>query len=844
MKYRLAQFVLILVIVASTAQAAEVSPAFDKTVQPFFQTYCLRCHNAQKQEGKFRLDTLSRDFADQAVAQRWSEVVFRMNSGEMPPKKEAQPKPQELGQAIDWLSTRIKEGEAARMAKRGPVAHYRLSREEYGHTVYDLLGVYFDVNLPGAFNDDPRWHGFDRIGSLLTLSPSHVDRYFRAAETVLARAFPDQQPTSQKSRREANAGQKKWLQEQGLAGPVRWPIWPGHGQHLVSASVPGLYRIRVQLSALPSFKGRLPHLALWHHQLKRSVVGLDVNAPEDQPTVIEIETFLPEGNFNVMNESPGMLADGQTPNVTQFPFVNTKVSRQNRPTGYRLFNDEGQSIFPLLIVDWVETEGPIVLDADKRKREGLVPDDQPERASVRLPGNPTGNPTEPGASAQRLIEARECLRRFATRAWRRPVTDAELDRSLKIVQSELAAGENFRSAYRAAMVAVLTSKSFFYLEEGSTLQRRETVNDWELASRLSYFLWSSMPDDELFALARQGTLRQPDVFRAQLTRMLADPKISRFTESFPRQWLQLHRVGQFPPDASLYPDYDKWLEQSMTLETTAYFGEMFSKDMPLREFLASDWTIMNARLAMHYGMPISRNALASGSVTSGSVDDANNRTLARSGWSMTPGFQRVSLRPEDHRGGLLTHASILSLASDGTRHRPVHRGVWVSEAIFGRTPPPPPPNVEPLEPTPSNQPKATIRMQLEAHATHATCASCHQKIDPLGFAFDNYDAIGRWRTNEQVTGGIGDNPPVNASGKLPDGRTYNGPNEFKHLLAQDLDRFAEAFVEQLATYSLRRVMTIDDVAQIKAIVQASQRENYKLRTVIENLVLSDLFRKK
>ena len=793
MKYRLAQLVLILVMVAAKSQAAEESPAFDKSVQPFFQTYCLRCHNAQKQEGKFRLDTLPLDFADQAVAQRWGEVVFRMNSGEMPPKKEPQPKPQELGRAVDWLSTRIMEGEAARMARRGPVTHYRLSREEYGHTVYDLLGVYFDVNLPGAFNEDPRWHGFERIGSLLTLSPSHVDRYFRAAETVLARAFPDQQLASQKSRREANAGQEKWLQEQGLAGPVRWALWPGHGQHLVNASAPGLYRIRIQLSALPSFKGRLPHLALWHHQLKRSVVGLDVNAAEDQPTVIEIETFLPEGNFNVMNESPGMLADGQTPSVMQFPFVNTKVSRPNRPTAYRLFNDDGQSIFPLLIVDWVECEGPILLDADKRKREGLIP-----------------------ATDSDLNEARECLKRFATHAWRRPVTDAELDRYLKIIENELAAGEQFRPAYRAAMVAVLTSKNFYYLEEGSPAERRVTVNDGELASRLSYFLWSSMPDDKLFALAQQGTLRQPDVLRAQLMRMLSDAKISRFTESFPRQWLQLHRVGAFPPDASLYPDYDKWLEQSLVLETTGYFGEMFSKNLPLREFLDSDWTMLNPRLAMHYGLP--RPASAS--------------------------LQRSLLRPEDHRGGLLTHASILSLTSDGTRHRPVHRGVWVSEAIFGRTPPPPPPNVEPLAPTPSNQPKATIRMQLEAHATHATCASCHQKIDPLGFAFDNFDAIGRWRTTEQVAGGKGDDPTVNASGRLPDGRTYQGSDEFKHLLAQDLDRFAEAFVEQLATYSLRRVMTIDDAAQIKAITQASKRDDYKLRTVIENLVLSDLFRKK
>lgn len=750
----------------------------------------MRCHGNQKQEGEFRLDTLSRDFADQAIAQRWSEVVFRLNSGEMPPKKEPQPKSEELGQAVESISVRLKEGEAARMAKRGPVAHYRLSREEYRHTVYDLLGVYFDVTQPGAFNEDPRWHGFNRIGSLLTLSPSHIDRYFRAAETVLSRAFPEQPPTPQKNRRDANAGMEKWLQEQGLAGPVRWAIWPGHGEHLVSASSPGLYRIRIQLSALPSFKGRLPHLALWHHELKRSVVGLDVNAPEDKPTVIEIESFLPAGNFNVMNESPGMLADGQTPRVSEFPFVNSKVSRQTRPTGYKLHDDDERLIFPLLLVDWVETDGPIDSETDRKKREGLIPVKDAD-----------------------MVETRGCLKHFAERAWRRPVTDAELDRYLKLIERELAAGESFHSAFRAAMIGILASKNFYYLEQGSASERRNTLNDIELASRLSYFLWSSIPDEELFACARDGSLHRRDVLEAQLQRMLSDKKIERFTESFPKQWLQLHRVGAFPPDAELYPDYDKWLEQSMVLETTGYFAEVFSKNLPLQTFLSSDWTMLNPRLAMHYGM---------------STPPATE-------------LQRVTLRPEDHRGGLLTHASILSLSSDGTRHRPVHRGVWVSEAIFGRTPPPPPPNVEPLEPTPSNQPKATIRMQLEAHVTHATCASCHQKIDPLGFAFDSFDAIGRLRTEERVAGGMGDNPPVNASGKLPDGRAYSNADEFKQRLSEDIDRFAEGFVEQLATYSLRRVMTFDDAAQIKSIVQASKSNDYKLRSIIENLLMSELF---
>jgi hypothetical protein len=402
------------------------------------------------------------------------------------------------------------------------------------------------------------------------------------------------------------------------------------------------------------------------------------------------------------------------------------------------------------------------------------------------------------------------------RAWRRPPTAADIDRYLKVLVSELAAGENFRSAYLSAMTGVMASKNFYYIVEGSPDQQRQWIDDWELASRLSFFLWSSMPDEELFEAAGKSELHKPDVLRTHLQRMLADRKIDRFVEMFPGQWLQLHRVGMFPPDLELYPDYDAWLEQSMIRETTGVFGEVFSQNLSIREFLSSDWTVMNSRLAMHYGIDMPAKS----------------------------GFHRVTLAPDDHRGGVLTHASVLSLTSDGTRHRPVHRGVWVSEAIFGRTPPPPPPNVEPLEPTPSDKPKATIRDQLEAHATHATCASCHQKIDPLGFAFDNYDAIGRWRTHEKVAGGLGDDPLVSARGTFPDGRSYENPEQFKQLLAGDLDRFAETFVEQLATFALRRVMTIDDRAQIKAIAEASKHDGYRLRTVIEQLVMSELFQKR
>ncbi|MDB5387489.1 MAG: hypothetical protein JWM11_3135 [Planctomycetaceae bacterium] len=800
--------VLTAVLFSSTTFAAE-PVGFDASVLPLFKTYCLRCHDSQKQEGKFRLDTLPREFVDQATAQRWGEVVFRMNSGEMPPKKEPQPKAEELGKAVDWISARIKEGEAARMAKRGPVAHYRLSRDEYANSIYDLLGVYFDVNQPGVFNEDPRWHGFDRIGSLLSLSPSHVDRYFRAAESVLDLAFPAQQAKSAIVRRDANQGHEKWLAEQKIKENVRWQLFPGRRLHLMNISHPGNYRVRIQLSGMQPPQGPAPHLSIWNQQLKKSIFDQDVFAPETKPVIVEFEAALSPGGFNLVNEVSGAFpqeGDGDhTANVTHGGgsiFTSTRDMRRINPTGYMLFTDKGEAMYPMLLVDWIEWEGPIVTAEDQKKRDGVFP------ASL-------------AAKEVNWNEVRTCLKQFATRAWRRPATDSETERYVKIVENEIKAGETADTAYRSALVAVLTSKNFYYLEEGSANEKRTTVNDWELASRMSYFLWSSMPDAELIAAAQSGTLVKPDALRGQLGRMLADSKSKRFTEAFPRQWLQLHRLGMFPPDPGLYREYDKWLEKSMTLETLEFFNEVYSKNLSLREFLVSDWTMVNSRLAVHYKLPQPVPPLSTQS-----------------------GFQKFKLRPDDHRGGLLTQASILSLTSDGTRHRPVHRGVWVSEAIFGRTPPPPPPNVEPLAPTPSDKPKATIRMQLDAHATHATCASCHQKIDPLGFAFENFDAIGGWRTEERVAAGQGANPPVNSNGTLPTGQTFQGPDEFKQLLAQDLDRFAEAFVEQLATYALRRVMTIDDAAQIKAIAVASKPDGYKLRTVIENLVLSDLFQKR
>jgi hypothetical protein len=407
----------------------------------------------------------------------------------------------------------------------------------------------------------------------------------------------------------------------------------------------------------------------------------------------------------------------------------------------------------------------------------------------------------------------EHLQRFAERAWRRPVSRDELEQYLKSYGEERAAGEKPADAYRIAMQGVLTSRNFLYLVEGEPVAR-ERLTDWELASRLSYFLWSSMPDDALFAAAKGGALNGEGL-KKEVDRMLTDSRINRFIDDFSRQWLQLHRVGMFPPDKKLYPNYDAWLETSMAEEPVEFFREMLVKNLPMEGFLDSDWTMANSRLCDFYGLPEPK----------------------------TSGFQRVALKPEDRRGGLLTMGASLGLTSDGTRHRPVHRGVWLSEVILGKTPPPPPANVPAIEPTPPTNAKASLREKLEAHRNDVNCASCHAKIDPLGIAWDNYDAIGQWRTHEK-TAGVGKDPVVNPAGEMPDGRAFKDANEFKRLLIEDRDKFVRAFIEHLCTYGLRRVLTVDDADDITAIAAVAKKNQAGVKDIVRAVALSDLMRKR
>jgi mono/diheme cytochrome c family protein len=791
------------------AHAAESKASvadLNKIVQPFFEQHCTSCHGEKKQKGDLRVDTLVIDFDSPKIMGHWEEIMNRINSGDMPPKKEPRPNPDDISRVAEWIAGQLREAETSKQSSAAEkVAFRKLSRSEYANTVHDLLGVNFDATDPSGLPEDPDWQGFQRIGSVLTVSPAHIEKYMEAAEMVLGEALslgpePKREVIHQGPFELRWRGFQKEYEARGIADKVRIDLVPNNGaldDHTLNIKTAGDYIVRIKASGLRPEGGRAPRLRLYIADIGRTIFEQDIEAPEDKPATFEIRTHLPAGHHQVhiVNAVPGPNPEARRSRASGTP--NAFTSLQARvPWQMKFTDDDGKPIVPFILLDYIEWEGPIQ-------------DSWPTKAHQEIFfGGDTATKDEK--------YAREVVARFAERAWRRPVQPAEVDRLMKLVDQAQKLGDNFENSVRTGLLAVLCSKSFLYIVEGNPTVPAPKLNDWELASRLSYFLWSTMPDQRLLDLARANKLHEPETLRAEVRRMLDDPKGAEFADSFPRQWLQLRRVGMFVPDKVLYPEYDEYLEKSMITESTSFFSEVLKRNASLREFLDSNWTMLNERLAGYYG-----------------IDGVKGETM-----------QRVSLKPEDHRGGLLTQAAILSLTSDGTRHRPVHRGVWILESIIGKPPPPPPANVPALTTPSKDAPKTTVREKLEAHRSDPNCAACHRKIDPLGIAFDNYDAIGRWRTVETVRDGTGADPKLDPSGELYDGRKFAGPRELKKLLLDDTDKFAAAFTAKLATYALRRGTTFSDREELKSVVEKSKEEGYKLELLIEDFVASPLFLKR
>jgi mono/diheme cytochrome c family protein len=797
-------------IPAPDRATVQSQPSLEKIARPFFTEHCTKCHGEKKQKGDLRVDTLSIDFDSPKIMGHWEEIMNRINSGDMPPDDvDKRPKPEDIARVSEWIAGQLREADAVHQSSDGEkVAFRKLTREEYANSIHDLLGVNFNVTDPSGLPEDPDWHGIQRISSVLTLSPAHVEKYLAAADALLTEALG----IGQEPRRDVlhwsafdmrGGGWKsleKEYERRGIADQVRADIVPNNGaldDHSLKIKTTGDYFIRVKLSGLRPEGGRAPRFRLYCADLGRTLVEQDVEAPEDKPVSLVYRVHLPAGshNIHIVNSVPGPNPEARRsrpgPNTIAFTRLDTRIPWQMKFT-----DDDGKPILPFLLIDSIDFDGPVVSSWPT-----------PAYQRVFFGGEDATRDT---------AYAREIISRFTARAWRRPVTDEEVGRYVALAEKAQKLGDDFDTSVKTALSAVLCSKNFLYIEEGNATAPSPKLTDWELASRLSYFLWSSIPDAHLLDLARAGKLHERETLHEEVRRMLADPKAEQFASSFPSQWLQLRRVGMFPPDKVLYPDYDDNLEKSMIGETTGFFADVLKRNGSLREFLDSDWTMLNERLATFYGIP-------------GVRGDA---------------FRRVALKPEDHRGGLLTQAAILSLTSDGTRHRPVHRGVWVLESIVGKPPPPPPANVPALTTPSATSPKTTVRQKLEAHRSDANCAACHRRIDPLGIAFDNYDAIGHWRTVETVHSGTGEDPKLDPSGELYDGRKFSGAAELKKILLDDTDKFATAFTEKLASYALRRGTTFSDRVDLKSVTGQAKAGDYKLASLIESFVTSDLFQKR
>ncbi len=818
------------IVVAFLFTSAIVDVPVQADAGAFVKAHCIRCHGTNDPAQNFRLDNAPASTEHPDFARVWAKAYERISTLEMPPADEPQPSVAERAAAMEFIAAQITEAERAAQTVKSGVVLKKLTREEYANTIYDLFGVTYEPRDAGGLPEDPSWHGFRRIGSVLSLSPTHVERYLNAAETVLREAMPlsdkpsvtieDNSISTTQRDRILPPPDKKWLYHhwmdaarmnrggaetsnahEGFPDNARRLIlnggsWQGSKAAITGYNLPytGDYLVRVKLSGLRPPGGDAPFLWVYDASTDRVLFEMDIDTKEDQPIVIERKIHFTAGyhNLTLHNATPGPpLEGGGYSQSTINPFISLK--QWNSPFTRKVTDQNDVPLVPLLIVDWFDVRGPILADGRTATEEQYLP---------------TANRPDDAQTQQ-------ILSRFGERAFRRPVSKAELQPYWEVVNRSLKSGQSYQVALRSAFTAMLCAKDFLFLVEGKVGSKGSSLDDWQLASRLSYFLWSSAPDEELLEMARSGRLQNREVRAEQALRMLNDPRNKRFAEGFAREWLQLSDVGKFPPDKQLYPTYDQHLEKSMVKETLACFDHTLDENRTITEFLDSDWIFVNSRLAQHYGL-------------SGVHDMA---------------MQKVLLKPEDHRGGLLTQASILGLTSDGSRHRPVHRGKWLLESIFDAPPPPPPPNAGNIPTTAAGEPKKSVRSKLESHRENVHCAACHSRIDPLGLAFDNYDAIGRYRTVEDARDGIGEAPAIDASGKLPDGSSFAGAADFKKLMASQSDRFAAAFVNKLSTYALRRGTTFSDRAAVGEVVLASKPDGYRLRSMIIELVKSDLFTK-
>ena len=844
------QTLLSLLALVWTLLSVSASSVPPPKVETFVQNNCVECHDADTKKGGLDLSSLDFDLHNTQTFSHWVTVLDRVSSGEMPPKRKLRPAAADLKRFTNVVNKALFNTDMARVAAEGRAMERRLNRYEYENTLRDLLSLPY-LEVKSFLPEDSEAFGFNKVGQALDVSHVQMARYLTAADFALRKAIaPDVTKPQCTTNRFYTWDQGEFFGAIKLEGPENRRTFPLVSLELQTdlmamknpkresppdaerrdreamavvvstyepteirfgkfhAPVSGKYRLR--FCAYSIWMGpKYDQVSAAHRsepvtiyadtppRLLRKLGSFDVN-PE--PTVRELEVWLLAG-------------ESIRPDAARF--------FRSRPPDHKnpLAGPDGM---PGLAFAWMEVEGPLIEQWPPRGHQllfGNLALQERDAGSSKVAEKAEVEVTSknPDADAERL------LRGFVERAYRRPATDAELERFRGITHSALNSGYNFTDAMIAGYTGVLCSPGFLYLEE-----KPGRLDDRALASRLSYFLWNSPPDDQLRQLAETKQLHRPKVLRAQTDRMLNDPKLQRFVEAFLNYWLDLRLIEGTAPDVELYPEYqlDDLLVESVIGETQTFFAELIKHNLGVTNLVASDFAMVNERLAELYGM-----------------SDVEGVAL-----------RPVKLNAQSMRGGLLTQASVLKVTANGTTTSPVKRGAWVMTRLLGKPPPPPPPNVPALEP--DIRGATTIREQLDRHRNQETCSACHRNIDPAGFALESFDVMGAWRDRYRAFGngdpvkGIGHNglkyhfcvgPAVDPSGELPDGRRFQNVQDLKSCLLQDEAQLARNLTRQLVIYATGAPIQFSDRVQIANILAHTRSSGYGVKSIIQEIVQSDLF---
>ena len=762
-----------------TKAAAPESPV--AAHEALLQRYCLTCHNERlAARGTVPIALRTADLADvPGTADVWEKVIRKLRTGSMPPAGRPRPDAEASDALAAWLETGIDRVAAAHPNPGRTEPLHRLNRTEYQNAIRDLLA--FDVDAAGLVPADDQSYGFDNIAGVLKVSPTLLERYMNAARTIsrLAVGATPLAPAGETFRIVSDLSQ--YQHRDGLPFGTR-------GGMSVEYNFPRDAEYEIELELLDLFAGapiREPH------QLELSVDG-------ERVAVFHLTPPDPDRDQGAAyNRGPDSLQArvqvGAGPRVVTAAFIKkTSALAESVRQPFDRPHGEGDYLLYQPHLGTLTISGPF---------NALGAGDTPSRSRIFV--------CRPAGEADETPCAREIVSTLARRAYRRPATAADVDALLAFYDEGRATG-GFEAGIERAVRALLVSPDFLFRvvsdPPGTAPGAPYRLSDLELASRISFFLWSSIPDDELLDAAAEGRLRDPGVLERQVRRMLADPRSEALAKNFAGQWLRLRNISGALPSDVLFPDFGESLRQDFVRETELFFDSVMREDRSVTELLTADYTFLNERLARHYG------------VTGVYGGD----------------FRRVTLA-DPNRHGLLGQGSILTVTSYSDRTSPVGRGKWVLENVLGTPPPPPPPNVPELEPAEDSGRVLAMRERMEQHRANPVCASCHRLMDPLGLALENFDAVGRWRGH--MPGGIA----IDASGAMPDGTPFDGPADLRELLVRNPEQFVTVVTEKLLTYALGRGVEYYDAPAVREITRAAAEHDYGLASLIVGVVGSTPF---